>query len=105
MYPPEHPSLRPAADSVTRRVLSMLESRQSLAVGVARKQLVIEGIATDSKNPVLTDLASRLHSHHLGAVSFTQGVSPFEVQSFLEMVAADPKRSGEPIGLRPATAT
>lgn len=103
MYPPGHPSLGPAATNVTGRLDDLLRTRQSLAIGVARKQLVIEGVATDSKNPVLTDLAGRLHAHHLGAVSFAKGVTPFEVESFLKAVAVDAEREATPLGLRPTS--
>src|SRR5437879_13526015 len=69
MYPEGHPSLAPAAAGVTRRAELLLEDRSTLSLGVARQQLVIEGVATDAKNPVLSELAGRLHRHHLGAVT------------------------------------
>src|SRR5207302_4838389 len=75
MYPEGHPSLAPAAAGVTRRAEHLFEERTLLALGVARQQLVIEGVATDAKNPVLSELAGRLHRHHLGAVTFHRGRS------------------------------
>src|SRR2546423_11704946 len=47
MYPEGHPSLAPAAGGVTRRAGLLLEDRATLSLGVARQQLVIEGVATD----------------------------------------------------------
>ncbi|HLZ44550.1 MAG TPA: hypothetical protein VKQ05_02635 [Gemmatimonadales bacterium] len=73
MYPEGHPSLAPAAAGVTRRA-DLFEGRATLALGVARQQLVIEGVATDPKNPLLSELAGRLHRHHLGAVTFHRGL-------------------------------
>src|SRR5258708_16486497 len=70
MYPEGHPSLAPAAASVTRRAEHLFENRATLALGVARQQLVIEGVATDPKNPLLAELARRLHRHHLAALTF-----------------------------------
>lgn len=99
MYPPGHPSLGPAASGVEHRLRELMQKRSTLSLGVARHQLVIEGIATDSKNPVLRDLAGRLHAHHLGAVTFSKGATAFEVEGFLQSVATDPERSGEPLGL------
>src|SRR5438034_10115806 len=75
MYPKGHPSLAPAAAGVTRRSALLLENRSTLSLGVARRQLVIEGIATDPKHPVLGELAERLHRHHLGALPFRKGVA------------------------------
>ena len=102
MYPGGHPTLGPAAEGVARRLDSLLGARGKLSLGVARDQLIIEGVATDPKNPVLHDLAERLHRHHLGAVSFTRGVSPAELEDALKLVAMDADRNADPIGLRPA---
>ena len=100
MYPGGHPTLTPAAESVTVRLDNLLAGRGTLSLGVARNQLVIEGVATDPKNPVLHDLAGRLHRHHLGAIQFTKGVSPAELESVLKVLALDADREGEPLGLR-----
>ncbi|HKW41493.1 MAG TPA: hypothetical protein VJN39_09595, partial [Gemmatimonadales bacterium] len=99
MYPEGHPSLGPAAAGVTRRAALLLEDRATLSLGVARQQLVIEGVATDPKHPVLGELAGRLHRHHLGAVTFRRGVEEAEVASVLKTLAVDADRSGNPLGL------
>jgi hypothetical protein len=99
MYPEGHPSLGPAAAGVTRRAATLLENRSTLSLGVARQQLVIEGVATDPKHPVLGELAARLHRHHLGAVTFRRGVEETEVASVLKTLAVDADRSGSPLGL------
>jgi hypothetical protein len=99
MYPEGHPTLAPSAEAVTRRLMELLAERGQLSLGVARRQLIIEGIATDPKHPVLRELADRLHRHHLGAIQFTQGVEPGELYDALALVAADPDRAGEPLGL------
>ena len=58
MYPPDHPSLAP---SVERRggpdCQTFSRARPAVSIGVAQRQLVIEGVATDSRHPVLSDLA------------------------------------------------
>jgi hypothetical protein len=101
MYPEGHPSLEPAISGVTRRAERLFEGRSTLALGVARQQLVIEGVATDAKNPVLSDLAGRLHRHHLGAISFHRGLRVTEVADVLRTLAIEAERSGEPLGLGP----
>lgn len=60
---------------------------------------MIEGVATDSKNPVLRELAGRLHRHHLGAVTFRHGAGPGEIQSMLSLLAVEADRTGQPLGL------
>src|SRR5438105_3124634 len=101
MYPEGHPSLAPAAAGVTRRAGLLLEDRATLSLGVARQQLVIEGVATDPKHPVLAELAARLHRHHLGAVTFRRGVEAGEMARVLKTLAVDAERSGQPLGLGP----
>src|SRR5467141_2714752 len=99
MYPEGHPSLAPAAAGLTRRAEHLFEERTTLALGVARQQLVIEGVATDPKNPLLSELAGRLHRHHLGAVTFHRGLSVTEVVDVLKTLSVEAERSGEPLGL------
>jgi len=53
MYPEGHPSIAPAVAAVGRRAAELLRDRASLSLGVAHRQLVIEGVATDPKHPVL----------------------------------------------------
>src|SRR2546425_676809 len=101
MYPEGHPSLAPAAAGVARRAEHLFEGRSTLALGVARQQLVIEGVATDAKNPLLAELAGRLHRHHLGAVTFHRGLRIAEVTDVLKTLAIDGERSGDPLGLGP----
>src|SRR5216110_85467 len=101
MYPEGHPSLAPAAAGVTRRAALLLEDRATLSLGVARQQLVIEGVATDPKHPVLAELAARLHRHHLGAVTFRRGVEEGEVADALRTLAVEAERTGQPLGLGP----
>jgi hypothetical protein len=99
IYPPGHPLLDSATSGITRRIHALLKERMSLSLGVARQQLIIEGVATDENNPVLRDLASRLHRHHLGAVKFSQGVSDEEITDVLATVALDAGRRVRPLGL------
>src|SRR6266576_3782510 len=102
MYPEGHPSLAPAATGVVRRAEHLFEGRTTIALGVARQQLVIEGVATDAKNPLLAELAGRLHRHHLGAVTFHRGLRVSEVAEVLKALSVEADRSGEPLGLGPS---
>ena len=101
MYPEGHALLAPAAAGVTRRAEQFLEDRPTLSLGVARQQLVIEGVATDPKHPILAELAGRLHRHHLGAVTFHRGIRGSEVADVLRTLATEADRTGEPLGLGP----
>lgn len=102
MYPDGHPLLEPAASAVVRKAERIMEDRASIAFGVARHQLIIEGVATDPKQPVLRRLADSLNRHHLGAISVARGVTPAEIAGALREVGAETGANRVvPIGLRP----
>lgn len=101
MYPEGHPSLGPTVDNLVERLTGLLQERTQLSLGVARNQLVIEGVATEPANPVLRELAGRLHRHHLGAVTFTRGVGFDELHEVLDLIAVEADRSEVPLGLDP----
>jgi hypothetical protein len=90
MYPPGHPHLNTALVGFNDRIHALLATRPSLSIGVARKQLVIEGVATDPDNPLLRELALKLHRHQLGAVKVMPEVQDHEVAEFLSLLVQDP---------------
>ena len=91
MYPGGHPSLATAEQRVMRRVTPLLADTPVLAVGVARDQLVIDGVATDPKHHLLRGLAQRLHEHRLAGFRFQEGLTTDEVTGFLQRLARDPE--------------
>lgn len=100
IYPKSHPLLDQAVDGVANRLGLLFDAnRESLSIGVARRQLIIEGVATDPLNPVLKELAQRLHEHRVGAVKFVRGIGRDELAQALASLAVDPLRSEKPIGL------
>jgi hypothetical protein len=99
IYPPGHPLLDMAVDTVSRRIGGLLLERSALSIGIARKQLIIEGVATDSSHPLLQELAHKLHRHHLGALKFSQGLERRELAEALATLAVDASRTERPIGL------
>jgi hypothetical protein len=104
MYPSGHPALVPAIESVTRRAERLLDSRESIALGVARRQLIIDGMTTDPDQPVLRRLADGLHRHHIGAVSILRGVQVHELAEALSALSVEADKEG-PIGLRTEVAS
>ncbi len=101
MYPLDHPSLVPAAGNVLERLRPMLDQRAQVSLGVAKRQLIIDGVATTDRNPVLTDLARRLHSHQIGAITFDSDLTLAGMEGLLRALALDTDQDGDPIGLRP----
>jgi hypothetical protein len=103
IYPAGHPLLETAVGGVERKLSALLRDRPTLSIGVARRQLVVEGVATDPNHPLLRELAQRFHRHHLGALRFNAGVTAAEVADVLLTVAAaaDGANKGMPVGLGP----
>lgn len=104
LYPGGHPSVDAAVAALTRRLDLLLLEREALSLGVARRQLVVEGVATEASHPVLRSVAERLHRHRVGVVTFRRGVVPAELSAALRAVSEDPERTGDPLGLRPREA-
>lgn len=99
IYPGTHPLLVAAVDSLARRLASFLEHTPTLSIGVARRQLIIEGIATDETHPILRDFAARLHRHQIGALRLNRGLDKEELGEVLATIAIDAGRVEQPLGL------
>jgi hypothetical protein len=96
-YPPKHPLLVSAIEAVSSHLRVVLVARPFLLLGVARNQLLTEGLATDPDNPVLRELASKLHRHQIGAIKFTPGASREELEEVLQVLSRDSRSS--PVGI------
>ena len=101
MYPLGHPHLQESTERFVNRLESLLTPRDSLAIGVARHQLIVAGVATDPRNALLSDLARRLHRHRIATIRFERGVTLQEIDDLLGALAADPQDEGGPFGLKP----
>ncbi len=101
MYPAGHPALVPITARLTESAERLLEDRPAIAFGVAQRQLIIDGVATDPNQPVLRRLAEELHAHHLGAISLLRGMSVDEVGSALRALAEERDAEAPPLGLMP----
>lgn len=99
IYPAGHPLLNTAVDKVMKNIATLLVDRDSLSIGIARKQLIIEGVGTDPNHPLLKELATKLHKHNLGAIKFSSGLTAVELQDALSTIAVEPDREDDPLGL------
>lgn len=83
---------------VVVRLSSLLSLRGDLVIGVARDQLIIEGVATDRKHPLLRGLAERMFRHELGLMTVSAGVTESEISEMLVRLSEEPERTGRPLG-------
>jgi hypothetical protein len=100
MYPPGHPHLQNSAVRFVNKMTSLLQTRDSVTLGVARHRLVIESVTTDPSNALLRDLAHRLHRHRIASVQLIRGATLEEVEAVLTALSEDPQRGDGPIGRR-----
>ena len=100
MYPLGHPHLQESTERFVNRLESLLAPRDSLAIGIARHQLIVAGVATDPRNALLSDLARRLHRHRIATLRFERGISLQQIDDLLAAFAADPQGDDGPFGLR-----
>jgi hypothetical protein len=100
MYPDGHPHLQQSADRFVHRMNALLETRESVTLGVARHRLVIESVTTDSNNALLRDLAHRLHRHRIASVHLSRGSTLDEIEGLLIALSSDPQRGEGPVGKR-----
>jgi hypothetical protein len=101
MYPLGHPHLQESTERFVNRLEALLAPRDTLAIGIARHQLIVAGVATDPRNALLSDLARRLHRHRIATLRFERGIPLQEIDDLLAALAADPQGDNGPFGLRP----
>jgi hypothetical protein len=101
IYPRDHPSLVPVLDTLARRAEVLLRDRPRFAVGVARDRLVIEGVVSEARHPLLRGLAEHLHRHHVAAISFLRGVGGPELTDVVAALAENPNHGQGPVGRLP----
>jgi hypothetical protein len=101
MYPLGHPHLQESTERFVNRLEALLAPRDVLAIGIARHQLIVAGVATDPRNALLSDLARRLHRHRIATLRFERGIPLQEIDDLLAALAADPQGDDGPFGLRP----
>ncbi len=100
IYPAGHPYLHSSSDRFAGRVAMLLESRESVTIGVARDRLVIESATTDPANALLRELSHRLHRHQIASLSFSHGATLDEIEGLLSAISGDPDRADGPLGRR-----
>lgn len=101
MYPPNHPSLKPATTAILGRLQAALHTRADLRLGVLRDGFVCEDRESDPRHPVISELAERLHDHEVAALVFRPGVEAPELRELLARLAPEVERGGAPLGSLP----
>lgn len=99
MYPPGHPLLQAAVERLCGHIRRALAERGDISLGIAHHQVVIEGVATDDRHPLLRAFALHLHQHQIAAIRISVGVEAGEVDDFLATLSTPASRAEQPLGL------
>ena len=105
MYPIGHPHLTESTARFIARIEAHLATRGQLAIGVAGRQLILAGVATEPRNALLSDLARRLHRHRIATLRFERGVGDEEIDGLLAALIEDPSAERGALGLRTDAST
>lgn len=94
-YPKGHPIVMASAERLHAHLSDVLAEKNTLSIGVAKQQLLIEGEKTDDQHPILRDFATLLHRQQIGAVVLTEGIEREELSDVLATLGADAANHAE----------
>lgn len=103
IYPATHPILQGSVEALHGRLHELLSSREALSIGVANRELVVDGNTTEEDHPLMRELASQLHHHQIGVLRFSRGLTRDELEELLGELVPAIARGSEPLGTRPAS--
>jgi hypothetical protein len=92
--------LRSAAERLSHTLETVLSGRESLTLGIAKRQFIIDGVATDPRSEFLAKLAQRFHRHRIAALRLDRGITQDEIGALLQRLSADPRREPGPLGMQ-----
>ena len=102
MYPPEHPLVPAAIQTVQESVAAALSSIPSLRLGVAKEKILFDGEPLDEKNSALRWIAKCLHGAGIAVLDLTPQAGPQELRLLVSWLyrarRADALASGEDHG-------
>ncbi|MBV6520353.1 MAG: hypothetical protein MNPFHGCM_00458 [Gemmatimonadaceae bacterium] len=98
IYPVSHPLLGAAVQRFVSRAIEGLDRDGPIAIGVAHSQLVIDGVAVDGEQRVLSELASHLHAHQLAGLRLLPGATATELEDLVAILATPADRVDKPLG-------
>ena len=89
-YAPTHPMVLAAEALWLDATQTALSHRSTLAIGVARHELLVDGVPYDARSSVARELAGRLHRRGVGSITFEAGLSIVDVRDALGWMAREP---------------
>ncbi len=94
-YGAGHPMVVRSEELALTALDAVLATRSTFTIGVARHELMLNGVAMPGAMTVTRDLAARLHRRGVGALTFHSGVDLDRLQAMLGWLAREPARDAE----------
>ncbi len=88
-YGAGHPMVVGSEEAALAALDAVLLTRSTFTIGVARQELLLNGVPIPTSMSVTRDLAARLHRRGVGALTFHSGVDLDRLQSMLAWLARE----------------
>ena len=95
-YGATHPMVVKTEDEALATLDSVLATRSSFTIGVAKQELMLNAQPITGAGGTVRELAARLHRRGVGALTFHAGVDMPSLRAMLEWLAYEPARDAEP---------
>ncbi len=89
-YASAHPMVVAADEALTTALRERLAMVPTIALAVAKRELLVDGDVMPPSSAVVLEIATRLHLMGIGAVRFQQGVTREAVTEFVRLLARRP---------------
>jgi len=93
-YDGDHPMVARSDAELFRALRTLLASKNALSIGVARKELLVDGEPLEGRSAAMRDLAERLHRRGVGSLTFGTEVNQDALRAALEWLASPPPVDG-----------
>ncbi len=89
-YAATHPMVQASEEQLLESVSAVLLSRPVLALGIAKSDLLIDGVKYESRSSYARELATRLHRRGVGAMTFKTGTTIADLRTLMSWLAFEP---------------
>ncbi len=88
MYPSGHRFVSESASALADRLRTAMADRDSLALGITPRGLLLDGTAVEPLPGVFREFAARLHRKNIGTIQISHGAAASEVAAMVAAIAA-----------------
>ncbi len=91
IYPSAHPAIKASVERLYAIMEGVLEASPELKLGIAQKNLLVDGQFLDKTNEIFRDFALQFHRRGVASITFKKDLNAEELRMFLEVASTEPK--------------